>query len=199
MTASITTANGRLTTISSRPRLRDVMSELNQATAACHDTCGTDGCSIPTYAAPLGQDRPWLCPHGVGAWGSGWSAPGPPNALMAAPSQWRAVFYVAAPAGALQPTLIANSRPGPDLRQDGPPRRLLRPPFGEVATASRSKCEDGSKRGAEAMIGAVLAKFFARRPGAVSQAWPTGRTRTLKMNWNGNRKSDQIRPWASCA
>jgi L-asparaginase II len=51
MPASITTAMSAMI-ISSRRPVRDVMADLT-GSALGHDNCGIDGCSIPTYAAPL--------------------------------------------------------------------------------------------------------------------------------------------------
>jgi L-asparaginase II len=134
--------------------IRDVMGDLTGA-ALGHDNCGTDGCSIPTYAAPL--DR---IAHGFARMASGVDL-GPErakasrrlmSACMAEP------FYVAGTRRAC--TELMQLAPGRIFAKTGA-EGVFCAALPEKGYGIALKCEDGATRGAEAMIGAVLARLFA--------------------------------------
>ncbi|MCY0094307.1 asparaginase [Hoeflea ulvae] len=156
--------------------VRDVMAELT-GTALGHDNCGTDGCSIPTYAAPLKSIA-----HGFARMASG-TGLGPERAraaqrLMAAcmAEPW----YVAGTRRAC--TELMQIAPGRIFAKTGA-EGVFCATIPEKGYGIALKCEDGATRGAEAMIGAVLAKLFdddqelSARLGDWSQ-------KSMK-NWNG--------------
>jgi len=164
--------------------VRDVMSELT-GTAHGHDTCGTDGCSIPTYAAPLDRIAHGFARMASGV-GLGLERARAAKRLMAA--CMAEPFYVAGTGRAC--TTLMQLAPGRIFAKTGA-EGVYCAAIPEKGYGIALKCEDGSNRGAEAMIGAVLAKFFAddRELSAKLGDWTN---KTLK-NWNGIEVG-QIRP-----
>tara|TARA_R110002020_G_scaffold36134_16_gene108669 strand:- start:3755 stop:4759 length:1005 start_codon:yes stop_codon:yes gene_type:complete len=156
--------------------VRDVMSELTGAPLG-HDNCGTDGCSIPTYAAPL--DKIAL---GFARMASG-TGLGPERAkaarrLMAA--CMAEPFYVAGTGRAC--TTLMQIAPGRIFAKTGA-EGVYCAAIPEKGYGIALKCEDGSTRGAEGMIGAVLARLFADDD-ELSAKLGDWANKTLK-NWNG--------------
>lgn len=155
--------------------IRDVMGDLT-GTALGHDNCGTDGCSIPTYAAPL--DR---IAHGfarmVSGTGIGRARASASKRLMSA--CMAEPFYVAGTGRAC--TELMNLAPGRIFAKTGA-EGVYCAALPEKGYGIALKCEDGSTRGAEAMIGAVLARLFADDPDLSAKlgAWSN---KTLR-NWN---------------
>jgi L-asparaginase II len=156
--------------------IRDVMEDLTGASLG-HDNCGTDGCSIPTYAAPL--DR---IAHGFArmATGTGLGAERAKasrrlmSACMAEP------FYVAGSGRAC--TELMGIAPGRIFAKTGA-EGVYCAAIPEKGYGIALKCEDGATRGAEAMVGAVLAKLFDDDAdlSARLSAWAEKRMN----NWNG--------------
>lgn len=164
--------------------VRDVMSDLTGASLG-HDNCGTDGCSIPTYAAPLTKVA-----HGFARMASGMGL-GPErakaarrlmSACMAEP------FYVAGTGRAC--TELMGIAPGRIFAKTGA-EGVFCAAIPEKGYGIALKCEDGSTRGAEAMIGAVLAKLFLNDQD-LSASLGEWSNKTLR-NWNGIEVG-QIRP-----
>lgn len=156
--------------------VRDVMADLTGASLG-HDNCGTDGCSIPTYAAPLNTIA-----HGFARMASG-AGLGPErakaaqrlmSACMAEP------FYVAGTRRAC--TELMGIAPGKIFAKTGA-EGVFCAALPEKGYGIALKCEDGSTRGAEAMIGAVLAKLFAGDQDLSARLGDWSR-KTMK-NWNG--------------
>jgi len=156
--------------------VRDVMSDLTGVSLG-HDNCGTDGCSIPTYAAPLNTIA-----HGFARMASG-AGLGPErakaaqrlmSACMAEP------WYVAGTRRAC--TELMQVAPGRIFAKTGA-EGVFCAAIPEKGYGIALKCEDGATRGAEAMIGAGLAKLFSddRDLSAKLGDWSQ---KTLK-NWNG--------------
>ena len=164
--------------------VRDVMTELTGA-AHGHDTCGTDGCSIPTYAVPLTNVA-----HGFARMASGTGLA--PQRAAAARRLMAACmaepFYVAGTGRAC--TTLMQLAPGRIFAKTGA-EGVYCAAIPEKGYGIALKCEDGSTRGAEAMIGAVLAKLFDddQELSANLADWSN---KTLK-NWNGIEVG-QIRP-----
>ncbi|WP_417424712.1 asparaginase [Hoeflea sp.] len=156
--------------------IRDVMADLT-GTPLGHDNCGTDGCSIPTYASPLASIA-----HGFARMVSG-TGLGPERAkaakrLMA--SCMAEPFYVAGTRRAC--TELMQMAPGRIFAKTGA-EGVFCATLPEKGYGIALKCEDGATRGAEAMIGAVLAKLFAEDEELSSRLADWSR-KTMK-NWNG--------------
>jgi len=156
--------------------IRDVMSDLTGAPLG-HDNCGVDGCSIPTYAAPLDKIA-----HGFARMASGTgisserakAAKRLMSACMAEP------FYVAGTGRAC--TALMQIAPGRIFAKTGA-EGVFCATIPEKGYGIALKCEDGATRGAEAMIGAVLAKLFSDDE-ELSAKLGDWSKKTLK-NWNG--------------
>jgi len=164
--------------------VRDVMSDLTGA-ALGHDNCGIDGCSIPTYAAPLSRIA-----HGFARMASG-TGLGPErakaaqrlmSACMAEP------WYVAGTGRAC--TALMQIAPGRIFAKTGA-EGVFCATLPEKGYGIALKCEDGSTRGAEAMIGGVLAKLFGDDE-EISAKLADWAQKSLK-NWKGTEVG-RIRP-----
>lgn len=164
--------------------IRDVMGDLTGASLG-HDNCGTDGCSIPTYAAPL--DR---VAHGFARMASGVGiGPERTNAARRLMSACMAEpFYVAGTRRAC--TELMELAPGRIFAKTGA-EGVFCAAIPEKGYGIALKCEDGSTRGAEAMVGAVLAKLF-EDDHELSAKLGDWSTKTLN-NWN-RIEVGQIRP-----
>ena len=134
-------------------QLRDVMESLT-GTALSTDNCGTDGCSIPTYAVPLRS-----LAHGFAKMATG-------NGLepLRAKASRRLVeacmaepFYVAGSGRAC--TQLMQIAPGRIFAKTGA-EGVFCAAIPEKGIAIALKCEDGTTRAAEAMVAATLARFF---------------------------------------
>ncbi|WP_339760090.1 asparaginase [uncultured Hoeflea sp.] len=156
--------------------VRDVMSDLTGA-ALGQDNCGIDGCSIPTYAAPLKKIA-----HGFARMASGTdlgserakAAQRLMSACMAEP------WYVAGTGRAC--TELMRLAPGRIFAKTGA-EGVFCATLPEKGYGIALKCEDGSTRGAEAMIGGVLAKLFGDDE-EISARLADWSHKTMK-NWNG--------------
>ncbi|QRM54635.1 asparaginase [Sinorhizobium sp. BG8] len=161
--------------------IRGVMENLTGSLLA-HDNCGTDGCSIPSYAVPLRN-----LAHGFARMATGEGlAPLRANAsrrlleaCMAEP------FYVAGSHRAC--TRLMQTAPGRIFAKTGA-EGVFCAAIPEKGIAIALKCEDGTTRAAEAMIAAVLAGFFAAEPD-LHQALMAQANRPLR-NWNGIHVGD---------
>ena len=159
-------------------------------TALGHDNCGIDGCSIPTYAAPLKNIA-----HGFARMASG-TGLGPEraraaqrlmSACMAEP------WYVAGTGRAC--TALMQIAPGRIFAKTGA-EGVFCATIPEKGYGIALKCEDGSTRGAEAMIGGVLAKLFSD-DAEVSTKLADWSEKSLK-NWKGTEVG-RIRPAGNLA
>jgi len=164
--------------------VRDTMSDLTGASLG-HDNCGTDGCSIPTYAAPLTRIA-----HGFARMASG-AGLGPDRAKAAKRLMTACMaepWYVAGTGRAC--TALMSIAPGRIFAKTGA-EGVFCAAIPEQGLGIALKCEDGSTRGAEAMIGAVLAKLFSEDQ-ELSAKLGDWSKKSLK-NWNGIEVG-QIRP-----
>jgi L-asparaginase II len=137
--------------------LQEMVRDAMQAvTGAAHnvDHCGTDGCSIPTYAVPL---RSFALGFARMATGRGFA----PERAKAAKR-----LFVACMA---EPFLVAGTgRADVALMQAAPGRIFVKTgaegvycaALPELGLGIALKCDDGAGRAAEAMIAAVLAKLL---------------------------------------
>jgi L-asparaginase II len=156
--------------------IRSVMQDLTGAPLG-HDNCGTDGCSIPTYAVPLKS-----LAHGFARMVTG-EGIGPAraaaskriiDACMAEP------FYVAGTGRSC--TRLMQAAPGRIFAKTGA-EGVFCAAIPEQGLAIALKCEDGASRAADAMVAGVLARFF-RDDDAVHARLTALANRTMK-NWNG--------------
>ncbi|SIR17818.1 asparaginase [Rhizobium sp. RU20A] len=156
--------------------IRGTMESLTGAVLA-HDNCGTDGCSIPTYAVPLKG-----LAHGFAKMATG-TGLGPErakaarrliDACMAEP------FYVAGTKRAC--TALMQAAPGRIFAKTGA-EGVFVAVIPEQGIAIALKCEDGATRAAESMVAATLARFFAGD--AEVQARLAAMASYEMRNWNG--------------
>lgn len=162
-------------------QLRDVMESLTGA-ALGTDNCGTDGCSIPTYAVPLRG-----LAHGFAKMATG-------NGLepLRAKASRRLVeacmaepFYVAGSGRAC--TQLMQIAPGRIFAKTGA-EGVFCAAIPEKGIAIALKCEDGTTRAAEAMVAATLARFF-KGDGEVHAALMSFAVKPMR-NWNGIHVGD---------
>lgn len=156
--------------------IRAIMSDLTGAVLS-RDNCGTDGCSIPTYAVPLiGLARGF----GKLATGRGLepiraaAARRLIDACMAEP------FYVAGTKRFC--TKLMQVAPGKIFAKTGA-EGVFCAILPEKGLSFAVKCEDGATRAAEAMIAALLARHFEKdseEQAALMKLAHHGMT-----NWNG--------------
>jgi L-asparaginase II len=161
--------------------IRDVMQSLTGATLGT-DNCGTDGCSIPTYAVPLKG-----LAHGFAKMltGEGLSASRANasrrliDACMAEP------FYVAGTGRAC--TKLMELAPGKIFAKTGA-EGVFVAALPEQGLAMAVKCEDGTTRAAEAMIFALIARYFEK--GGEIETKLMGMANHEMRNWNGRHVGD---------
>ncbi|AYD00070.1 asparaginase [Neorhizobium sp. NCHU2750] len=159
----------------------DVMGSLTGAILG-EDNCGTDGCSIPTYAVPLRG-----LAHGFAKMltGEGLSASRAKasrrliDACMAEP------FYVAGTGRAC--TKLMELAPGKIFAKTGA-EGVFVAALPDQGLAMAVKCEDGTTRAAEAMIFALIARYF-EKGGEIETKLMAMANRQMK-NWNGIHVGD---------
>jgi L-asparaginase II len=161
--------------------LRGIMENL---TGSVHDAdiCGTDGCSIPTYAIPLKN-----LAHGFAKMATGTglepvrarAAKRLLNAAMAEP------FYVAGTKRFC--TRLMEAVPGKVFAKVGA-EGVYCAVLPEKGIAVALKCEDGAERAANAMVAGTLARFF--EDGSEEQTALLGLANHAMHNWNGIHVGD---------
>ena len=156
--------------------IRAIMADLTGAVLS-RDNCGTDGCSIPTYAVPLsGLARGF----GKLATGKGLepiraaAARRLINACMAEP------FYVAGTKRFC--TKLMEVAPGKIFAKTGA-EGVFCALLPDKGLSFAVKAEDGATRAAEAMIAALLARHFD--DGSAEKSALLGLSRHGMTNWNG--------------
>ncbi|MEZ2132566.1 MULTISPECIES: asparaginase [unclassified Sinorhizobium] len=161
--------------------IRATMASLTGAVLA-HDNCGTDGCSIPTYAVPLRSLALGFAKMttGVGLEPARASASRRLiDACMAEP------FFVAGTGRSC--TALMRVAPGRIFSKTGA-EGVFCAAVPEKGIAIALKCEDGTTRAAEAMVAATLARFFRDEPeihfGLMAMA------NKALHNWNGIHVGD---------
>ncbi|RCS23315.1 asparaginase [Phyllobacterium salinisoli] len=156
--------------------VRDAM---EQVTGAPHsiDLCGTDGCSIPTYAIPLRN-----LAHGFARMATG-NGLGPEraraarrlmDACMAEP------FYVAGTKRAC--TMLMGMAPDRVFVKTGA-EGVFTGAVPELGLGFAIKCDDGATRASEAMVAGLLSRLFAFEPDLCAK-FERYSAREMK-NWNG--------------
>ncbi|EJZ20592.1 asparaginase [Rhizobium sp. Pop5] len=161
--------------------IRAAMESLTGAVLGA-ESCGTDGCSIPTYAVPLRG-----LAHGFAKMATGVGL----EPLRARASRRLIEACMA------EPFYVAGSgRACTQLMQIAPGRIFVKigaegvfcAAIPEKGIAIALKCEDGTTRAAEAMVAATLARFFEteERVHAALMGFAT----TSMHNWNGIHVGD---------
>ena len=161
--------------------IRGVMESLTGATLG-GDNCGIDGCSIPTYAVPLKG-----LAHGFAKMltGNGLEPQRAKasrrliDACMAEP------FYVAGTGRAC--TKLMQVAPGRIFAKTGA-EGVFVAALPEQGIAMAVKCEDGTTRAAEAMIFALIARYFEK--GGETETTLMGMANHSMKNWNGLHVGD---------
>lgn len=166
------------------PLQRDIRATLQSLTGAVldHDACGTDGCSIPTYAVPLKG-----LAHGFAKMATGQgleplrakAAKRLIDACMAEP------FYVAGTKRAC--TLIMQVAPHKIFAKTGA-EGVFCAVLPELGLSIAVKAEDGTTRAAEAMVTALLARYFAKD--SAEHAALMAMTNKSMHNWTGRHVGD---------
>ena len=147
-----------------------------------HDNCGTDGCSIPTYASPLKG-----LAHGFAKMATGQglepvrarSAKRLIEACMAEP------WYVAGTKRTC--TQLMEAAPGRIFAKMGA-EGVYVAAIPEQGIAMAVKCDDGAERACNSMIAALLARSFKSEPELHARLMAIA---TYEMkNWNGIKVGD---------
>ncbi|ACD72075.1 hypothetical protein BRUCa_0563 [Brucella melitensis] len=156
--------------------VRDTMEAVTGAPHSI-DHCGTDGCSIPTYAIPLSNLAHGFAKMATGA-GLGdkraKAAQRLIHACMAEP------FYVAGTKRAC--TELMRMAPGRIFVKTGA-EGVFCGSVPELGFGFAMKCDDGATRASEAMVAAVLSRLF-RKDEALSAKLADFASPEMK-NWNG--------------
>lgn len=156
--------------------IRGTMESLTGATLGS-DNCGIDGCSIPTYAVPLKG-----LAHGFAKMLTGRGLDPVRarasrrliDACMAEP------FYVAGTKRAC--TKLMQVAPGKIFAKTGA-EGVFVAALPDHGIAMAVKCEDGTTRAAEAMIFALIARYFEK--GSETHETLMGMANHAMKNWNG--------------
>jgi len=161
--------------------IRGVMESLTGA-ALAHDNCGTDGCSIPTYAVPLKGLAQGFARMATGVGLDAVRARASRRLIEACMAE---PFYVAGSKRAC--TRLMQTAPGRIFAKTGA-EGVFCAAIPEKGIAIALKCEDGTTRAAEAMVAATLARFFTDEPEL--QASLMAQANHSMRNWNGIHVGD---------
>jgi L-asparaginase II len=162
-------------------QIRETMESLTGA-ALGHDNCGTDGCSIPTYAVPLKA-----LAHGFAkmATGNGLGRERAAASRRLLQACMAEPFYVAGTGRAC--TELMQIAPGRIFCKTGA-EGVFCAALPEQGIAIALKCDDGATRAAEARVAAALARFFDR--GGREHAALSALANKSMRNWNGIHVGD---------
>ncbi len=161
------------------PLQREIRGTMEALTGAVlgHGNCGTDGCSIPTYAVPLKG-----LAHGFARMATGTGLE--PQRARASKRLMEACmaepFYVAGTGRAC--TKLMQLAPGRIFVKTGA-EGVFCAAIPEQGIGIALKCEDGTTRAAEAMVAATLARFFRNEPDLYASL--RGMADYAMHNWNG--------------
>lgn len=147
-----------------------------------HQNCGTDGCSIPSYAVPLKG-----LAHGFAKMVTGNSLS--PERARASHRLMEACmaepFYVAGSNRAC--TKLMEVAPGKIFAKTGA-EGVFVAALPDQGLAIAVKCEDGTTRAAEAMIFALISRYFEK--GGEVQTKLLSMANKSMRNWNGIHVGD---------
>ncbi|WP_075290120.1 asparaginase [Pararhizobium arenae] len=161
------------------PLQRDIRGTMEALTGGVlgHDNCGTDGCSIPTYAVPLKGLAHGFARMATGAGLEPQRARASKRLIEACMAE---PFYVAGTGRAC--TRLMQLAPGRIFAKTGA-EGVFCAAIPEKGIGIALKCEDGTTRAAEAMVAATLARFFKDEPDL--HASLRGMADHAMHNWNG--------------
>ena len=166
------------------PLQREIRATMASLTGAAlgQDNCGVDGCSIPTYAVPLKG-----LAHGFAkmATGRGVEAGRAKASRRLVEACMAEPFYVAGTGRAC--TKLMQIAPGKIFAKTGAEGVFIAA-LPEKGIAMAVKCEDGTTRAAEAMVSALLARYFDE--GSAEQQALLGMANRQMRNWNGIHVGD---------
>ena len=156
--------------------VRDAMESV---TGAAHtlDHCGTDGCSIPTYAIPL---RNLALGFARMATGTGFEPVRAAAAKRLVDAAMAAPFYVAGTDRAC--TTLMEMAPGRIFVKTGA-EGVFVGALPELGLGIAVKCDDGTTRASEAIIATVLARIY-RNEDELESKLDRFADREMR-NWNG--------------
>lgn len=161
--------------------IRGAMESLTGA-ALGHDNCGTDGCSIPTYAVPLRGLAHGFAKMATGTGLESLRAKASRRLIEACMAE---PFYVAGTGRAC--TALMQAAPGRIFAKTGA-EGVFCAAIPEQGIAIALKCDDGHSRAAEVMVAATLARFF-EKDSEIRTALEAMATVTMR-NWNGIHVGD---------
>ncbi len=147
-----------------------------------HDNCGTDGCSIPTYAVPLRGLAHGFAKMATGAGLEPLRAKASRRLIEACMAE---PFYVAGTGRAC--TALMQVAPGRIFAKTGA-EGVFCAAIPEQGIAIALKCDDGHSRAAEVMVAATLARFF-EKDSEIRTALEAMATVSMR-NWNGIHVGD---------
>ena len=147
-----------------------------------HDSCGTDGCSIPTYAVPLKGLAHGFAKMATGNTLSAERAKASRRLMEACMAE---PFYVAGTNRAC--TKLMQIAPGKIFAKTGAEGVFIAA-LPEQGLAMAVKCEDGTTRAAEAMIFALISRYF-EKGGEVHEKLMAMANKSMS-NWNGMHVGD---------
>lgn len=161
--------------------IRGTMESLTGA-AMGQDNCGVDGCSIPTYAIPLKSLAHGFAKMVTGQGLEAGRAKASRRLIEACMAQ---PFYVAGTGRAC--TRLMEIAPGRIFAKTGA-EGVFVAALPQQGIAMAVKCEDGATRAAEAMIAALLARYF--ETDSTEQQTLLGMANRSMKNWNGIHVGD---------
>ncbi|MGV4792648.1 asparaginase [Rhizobium sp. F40D2] len=161
--------------------IRAAMESLTGAVLGA-ESCGTDGCSIPTYAVPLKSLAHGFAKMATGVGLEPLRAKASRRLIEACMAE---PFYVAGTGRAC--TELMQIAPGRIFVKTGA-EGVFCAAIPEKGIAIALKCEDGATRAAEAMVAATLARFFETEDEV--HAALTAFAATSMRNWNGIHVGD---------
>ena len=146
------------------------------------ESCGTDGCSIPTYAVPLKSLAHGFAKMATGVGLEPLRAKASRRLIEACMAE---PFYVAGTGRAC--TELMQLAPGRIFAKTGA-EGVFCAAIPEKGIAIALKCDDGATRAAEATVAATLARFFETE--SEVHAALTAFAATSMRNWNGIHVGD---------
>jgi L-asparaginase II len=156
--------------------VRAAIAELTGA-ALGEDTCGIDGCSVPTWAAPLANLAHAFARFGTG---HGLSAARAKAAARLRAACARKPFFVA---GAGRFATVAMERLGERAFVKGGAEGVFCAALPDQGLGIALKCDDGAGRAAEAVMAALMIRLMKLDAGEC--AFLDRFARPAIMNWNG--------------
>jgi L-asparaginase II len=156
--------------------VKTAIAELTGATLG-EDCCGVDGCSVPTWAAPLANLARAFARFGTG---HGLSATRAEAAARLRAACARKPFFIA---GTGRFATVAMERLGERAFVKGGAEGVFCAALPDQGLGIAFKCDDGAGRAAEALMAALLMRLMKLDPGDC--AFLDRFARPALSNWNG--------------